>query len=82
MRSLVAVAKFLVRLLLQAMNDFPLFAILLRVKDPRRLPGNLLKNFTDATARSLGFTGSVYFYPVVDLPQTLFLEVCLLFGSS
>ncbi|KAI0029410.1 Gpi1-domain-containing protein, partial [Vararia minispora EC-137] len=39
MRMLVVSATFAVRLLLQAMNGFPLFALLLRIKDPRRIPG-------------------------------------------
>ncbi|KZV61326.1 Gpi1-domain-containing protein [Peniophora sp. CONT] len=41
MNALVVALATVVRVLLHAMNEFPLFALLLRVKDPRRLPGSI-----------------------------------------
>jgi phosphatidylinositol N-acetylglucosaminyltransferase subunit Q len=37
-----------VELLVGLMNHFPLFALLLRTKDPRRLPGTLLHSILTA----------------------------------
>jgi hypothetical protein len=84
MNSLVLVIALLARLLLRAMNDFPLFAILLRIKDARRLPGTqsrlgpcipdhgyLTLSFMNA------FIGAVYIRPAVGVPRTLLLEVVI-----
>ena len=39
MRSAVVVACSVLNVAIELMNHFPLFALLLRMKDPRRLPG-------------------------------------------
>jgi len=39
MRSAVVVTRSLLDIAIKLMNHFPLFALLLRIKDPRRLPG-------------------------------------------
>jgi hypothetical protein len=39
MRSAVVVACSVLNVAIELMNHFPLFALLLRIKDPRRLPG-------------------------------------------
>lgn len=39
MRSVVVVACSVLNVAIELMNHFPLFALLLRMKDPRRLPG-------------------------------------------
>jgi len=39
MRSAVVVACSVLNVVIELMNHFPLFALLLRIKDPRRLPG-------------------------------------------
>lgn len=39
------------------MNHFPLFALVLRVKDPWRLPGGLYFEFVEATANKIGPAG-------------------------
>ena len=42
MRSAIVVTCSLLDVTIELMNHFPLFALLLRIKDPRRLPGTYL----------------------------------------
>jgi hypothetical protein len=43
MRSAVLATRTLLNVAIKLMNHFPLFALLLRTKDPRRLPGSYLQ---------------------------------------
>jgi hypothetical protein len=43
MRSAVVVTRSLLDIAIKLMNHFPLFALLLRIKDPRRLPGPCIR---------------------------------------
>lgn len=73
-------------LLVDLMNRFPLFALLLRIKDPRRIPGTisciLFAFFSTLLIETVGSL-RLRFVPGTDAnPQHLFLEVRVLFWAT
>jgi len=83
MRIVAVVGDAAVELFVGLMNHFPLFALLLRIKDPRRLPGAscpLLSFLLNQQASHIHLIdamiiGSVYFEIDERAPEVLVLKV-------
>jgi hypothetical protein len=77
MRSAVVAACSLLNVAIELMNHFPLFALLLRIKDPRRLPGTYFYLYEFVWVHGFG-TGLPYFRVVSENGHPmLVLEVFL-----
>ena len=75
MRSAVVVTRSLLDIAIKLMNHFPLFALLLRIKDPRRLPGPYIQLHICSHVDDRG-KGTTYFRVVRDKGHpVLLLEV-------
>lgn len=75
MRSAVVVTRSLLDIAIKLMNHFPLFALLLRIKDPRRLPGPYIQFHICGRVDDRG-KGTTYFRVVCDKGHpVLLLEV-------
>jgi len=64
MRLCVLVIQASLETLLAFVNHFPLFALMLRVKDPWRLPGKSLFFLGRSSCLNASITGGVYFVRV------------------
>ncbi|SRR6266403_2683889 len=83
MRSAVVVACSVLNVAIELMNHFPLFALLLRIKDPRRLPGTYFYLRRCVYISDDIGTGSTYFRVVNKNGHTmLVLEVAFHISSQ
>ena len=82
MRSAVVVTRSFLDIAIKLMNHFPLFALLLRIKDPRRLPGPYIQLHICGRVDNRG-KGTTYFRVVRDKGHpVLLLEVHRLANSA